>query len=214
MYNIYSKGHRVVLSGMDPDPSYPWTVRMRYHGKPKSLFPVIDLLEKREDPQDILVIGDDPDALWSDFCALCKPVEAAGGLVVNDRGELLCILRNGFLDLPKGKLDPGEDHATAALREVVEETGMGPLRLLGQVATTWHIYREGKKRFLKRTIWYQMHTSHTEGTPQAEEGISALLWKTPSEYAHSDIPKFRNITDMLEEWIRDTGSADAWPVQS
>lgn len=211
MYNIYSKGHRLVLAGADPAPAFPWTVRVRYHGKPKALFPVIDLMEKREDPQDILVIAEDPEAVWRDFRELFSPVEAAGGLVADADGRLLFILRNGYLDLPKGKLDPGEDHATAALREVLEETGVGPLRSLGEAATTWHIYKEGKKRFLKRTIWFVMQTGSAEGTPQQEEGISALLWLTPLEYDRPDIPRFRNLTDMLSDWRKAAGSADAWP---
>lgn len=211
MYNIYSKGHRVVLAAEDPEPAFSWTVRVRYHGKPKALFPVIDLMEKREEPQEILVIAKDAEALWRDFSDLFSPVEAAGGLVVDREGRLLFILRNGYLDLPKGKLDPGEDHATAALREVGEETGVGPLQLMQQAATTWHIYREGKKRFLKRTIWFLMQTANALGKPQAEEGISAILWKTPEEYGQSDIPKFRNITDMLADWRKDAGSAEVWP---
>ncbi len=55
-------------------------------------------------------------------------VEAAGGVIVRgDRGdrEILLVHRPRHDDwtIPKGKLDDGEDHANAALREVAEETG-------------------------------------------------------------------------------------------
>jgi len=55
-------------------------------------------------------------------------VEAAGGVIVRgDRGdrEILLVHRphHGDWTIPKGKLDDGEDHADAALREVAEETG-------------------------------------------------------------------------------------------
>lgn len=211
MYNIYSKDHRVVLAGLDPDPTFPWTVRVRYHGKPKALFPVIDLLEKREDRQDILVLAEDPEALWKDFRELFTPVEAAGGLVTDPLGKMLFIVRNGYLDLPKGKLDPGEDHVTAALREVEEETGLDRLELSKEAANTWHIYREVKRRILKRTIWYAMNAKNTEGIPQAEEGISALLWLGPEDYTTSPMPKFRNITEMLSSWCERQGVSDCWP---
>jgi len=63
-------------------------------------------------------------------------VQAAGGVVWRRSPtgdvEVLLVHRPRYDDwtVPKGKLDPGEDHAHAALREVAEETGlrcvMGP----------------------------------------------------------------------------------------
>ena len=57
-------------------------------------------------------------------------VQAAGGVIWR-RGpqgsvEVLLVHRPKYDDwsLPKGKLDPGEDHRTAARREVEEETGL------------------------------------------------------------------------------------------
>src|SRR5687768_2564827 len=50
------------------------------------------------------------------------PVLAAGGLVQNEKEELLMIYRKGKWDLPKGKLDKNEKLEDCALREVMEET--------------------------------------------------------------------------------------------
>lgn len=55
-------------------------------------------------------------------------IEAAGGVLWRQRGEqrhFAIIHRPKYDDwtLPKGKLDPGETHEEAALREVAEETG-------------------------------------------------------------------------------------------
>jgi 8-oxo-dGTP pyrophosphatase MutT (NUDIX family) len=52
-------------------------------------------------------------------------IEAAGGVVVRD-GQVALVHRPRYDDwtLPKGKLDPGESFAQAALREVEEETGL------------------------------------------------------------------------------------------
>jgi 8-oxo-dGTP diphosphatase len=52
-------------------------------------------------------------------------VEAAGGVVERD-GLVALVHRPRYDDwtLPKGKLDPGESFEAAALREVVEETGL------------------------------------------------------------------------------------------
>src|SRR5687768_1301416 len=57
-------------------------------------------------------------------------IEAAGGVVwkVTSKGvvKVLLIHRPRYDDwsFPKGKLDPGETHRHAALREVEEETGL------------------------------------------------------------------------------------------
>jgi 8-oxo-(d)GTP phosphatase len=60
-------------------------------------------------------------------------VIAAGAMTLRRRGgttEVLLVHRPKYDDwsFPKGKLDPGEDERTAAVREVAEETGL-PVRL-------------------------------------------------------------------------------------
>jgi 8-oxo-dGTP diphosphatase len=55
-------------------------------------------------------------------------VRAAGGVVrreLDGRSELAVVHRPRYDDwtIPKGKLEPGEDDAEGALREVMEETG-------------------------------------------------------------------------------------------
>src|SRR3569833_145078 len=51
-------------------------------------------------------------------------IEAAGGVVENDKGDLLFIYRNIKWDLPKGKLEIGEMKKVGAVREVEEECGI------------------------------------------------------------------------------------------
>ena len=45
-------------------------------------------------------------------------VEAAGGLVYNNKREILFIYRNGKWDIPKGRIEKNESHQEAAVREV------------------------------------------------------------------------------------------------
>jgi len=47
-----------------------------------------------------------------------KTVPAGGGLVLNDKEQILFIFRRGSWDLPKGKIDSGETKKEAAIREV------------------------------------------------------------------------------------------------
>ena len=71
-------------------------------------------------------------------------VKAAGGVVSNPQGKLLTIFRNQRYDLPKGKVEPGETLAEAALRETNEETGLHDLQLGPLILKTYHIYAVGK----------------------------------------------------------------------
>ena len=57
-------------------------------------------------------------------------IKAGGGLVKNEKGEVLFMFRKGKWDLPKGKLDPGETMDACAVREVMEETGVSGLSIV------------------------------------------------------------------------------------
>src|SRR5215469_11706824 len=70
---------------------------------------------------------------------IMKKIIAAGGLVFNDKNELLMIFRRGKWDLPKGKLDEGESIEACAVREVQEETGLN-VELQSFIGLTYHEY--------------------------------------------------------------------------
>ena len=131
----------------------------------------------------VAVVSADPDAAFRSFAADFTQIEAADGVVVNDRGEWLMIRRNGRWDLPKGHLECGERIEECAAREIEEETGVraGVVRPL---CDTLHAYYFPKtERWeLKRTHWYELHTaSCARLVPQAEEGIEQVVWCTPAE---------------------------------
>ena len=71
-----------------------------------------------------------------------KKIIAAGGLVLNEKNELLMIFRRNKWDLPKGKLDEGESIEACALREVKEETGLQKLKLEKFIDITFHDYAD------------------------------------------------------------------------
>tara|TARA_B100001250_G_scaffold120135_1_gene101928 strand:- start:340 stop:942 length:603 start_codon:yes stop_codon:yes gene_type:complete len=113
-------------------------------------------------------------------------IEAAGGLVRRSNKELLFILKNGKWDLPKGKIDFGENPEQAAIREVKEETGLLYLEVINFISETYHLYND-KCIILKKTFWFLMKTNDfAELIPQKEEGITDLKWfpenKTPKTY--------------------------------
>ena len=99
---------------------------------------------------------------------------AAGGVVVVN-GKIVTITRNSIPDLPKGHIERGELPEQAALREVEEETGIGKLRIVKELPSTWHCYQLGEEWRLKRTYWYLMEcVEDIQTKPQTEEGISEV----------------------------------------
>jgi 8-oxo-dGTP pyrophosphatase MutT (NUDIX family) len=104
-------------------------------------------------------------------------IEAAGGLILNDKGKVLMIRRLGFWDLPKGKIEKGETPRKAAIREIKEECGIGKLKIIEELPSTYHVYELNGKKILKRTYWFMMTCSDdTKPVPQTEENIDEVKW--------------------------------------
>lgn len=160
------------------------------------------ILNFLESHNTVAVVSDDPDGVFAAFAAEFTPVEAAGGVVVNDCGEWLMIHRNGRWDLPKGHLESGERIEECAAREVEEETGVAA-EVVRPLCETLHAYYFPKtaRWELKRTHWYELHTPGCSGlTPQTEEGIDAVAWCTPGEAAARAgdcYPTVRTVLDRL-----------------
>jgi 8-oxo-dGTP pyrophosphatase MutT (NUDIX family) len=90
---------------------------------------------------------------------------------------VLLIFRRGKWDMPKGKLDEGEDLETCAIREISEETGLKSLKLIRPLQVTYHTYFERERHILKESHWYLVRCNRkTELTPQVEEDIEKCEW--------------------------------------
>jgi len=126
-------------------------------------------------------------------------IETGGGLIANEKGELLLIFRRGKWDLPKGKLDKGETLEECAIREVREETGIEQVEIIAPLTTTWHTYHEGTKFILKKSNWYTMKSdSHQELTPQQEEDINELKWVDEKDLPGYYSNMFPSVIDVLK----------------
>ena len=145
----------------------------------------------------------DLDAAWRALREHTKDVPAAGGLLTNDRDELLCIHRLGHWDLPKGKLEPGEVLEVAAAREVEEECGVPRPVVLSPFATTYHVYGPGEG-LMKVTSWFRMALPEGCGqvdlVPQTEEGITEVRWASREEVARLEPLAFGNIARLMAAW--------------
>lgn len=133
-------------------------------------------------------------AFWRKFLL----IQAAGGLVQNEKKELLFMLRRGKWDLPKGKLDRKETLEQCAVREVEEETGLRNIVLGSPLLVTYHTYDENGKHFLKESHWYRMSVSGKQSlTPQLEEQITQLKWVEAGEVGSFTRNTYPSILDVL-----------------
>jgi len=132
-----------------------------------------------------------------------KTIVAAGGLVSNDKGELLLIYRKGYWDLPKGKLDEGESIEACAVREVEEETGLTNVLLDKLVGITYHEYfDEWKQRdVVKETHWFAMHVNGNQTlVPQQEEDIKDIKWVPQKDLGIYLQQTYKNIVDIINRY--------------
>jgi len=136
---------------------------------------------------------------WESFCAGYKLIEAAGGLVYNDTNQLLMIFRNGKWDLPKGKLEVGENIEQCAIREVEEECGISELLITQQLQETYHTYEINGQKILKRTYWFEIKSSFKGNLlPQTIEGITEAVWVDKENIAEKLENSFGNITELFK----------------
>lgn len=142
------------------------------------------------------------DSLFNALQKNYKPVYAAGGIIQNDKKELLLIFRRGKWDLPKGKIDAGESSEEAAVRECHEETGIEGLKLKKKVGTTYHLYQEKGKKLMKVTEWFYFNVaSGQQLTPQESEDITEIKWFPTKDIAQPMKNTFANIHRILSEFF-------------
>ena len=117
------------------------------------------------------------DEAWQTFKKHFDVIEAAGGIVENDEHKYLFIYRNGKWDLPKGKMEAGEQPAETAIREVKEECGIQNIEIDHFLLDTYHLFNDNNKKRLKITHWFKMNEQEKSALiPQTEEGIERVEW--------------------------------------
>ncbi|MCF8380505.1 MAG: NUDIX domain-containing protein [Bacteroidales bacterium] len=148
--------------------------------------------------KELYLINDDIQKIWFDFISGFKLIKAAGGLVKNEKSEVLFIKRNGVWDLPKGKVEKKESFEETAIREVKEECGLNKLILKSHLTTTYHTYFLKDKFILKQTEWYEMESSTSESlSPQTKEDITDVLWVEEENLSYLTGNSYGSIIDVL-----------------
>ncbi|HMO56301.1 MAG TPA: NUDIX hydrolase [Roseiflexaceae bacterium] len=109
---------------------------------------------------------------------------AAGCVVLRNQGgqRMILLIHDpyGRWTIPKGHLEHGEDAATAAVREVYEETGVrGELGAF--LETIRYQVKQPAGTYEKRVDFFLMHTDPAGAIAQTAEGIQAAQWFTATE---------------------------------
>ena len=167
-----------------------------YYRMPSSELSRANVLKIFETTNTIVVQDAMIEAYAEQFIGEFKWVEAAGGLVENEKGETLMIYCYRHWDLPKGHIDPGEEADTTAVREVAEETGVEGAKIVRFLCNTLHAYGVYGVWELKQTSWYLCTAESCPTKPQKEEDIAVAKWCSAEEVAENlqhSYPTIQNV---------------------
>lgn len=126
-------------------------------------------------------------------------IKAAGGIVKNEANEYLFIFRNGKWDLPKGKIEKGENSRAAAIREVEEECGIRIESSGDKIVNSYHLYEMSGGTVIKKTSWYWMKAKKKgKLIPQLEEGITDVRWLSKADLSLVQENTYPLIKDLIK----------------
>lgn len=166
---------------------------------PNQLQDFIEILENK-DGSHLIVHNNDLEELWKVFQSRYSLISAAGGLVTNSKDKILFIYRRKMWDLPKGKMEKGEEIADTAMREVQEECGLNKLELVHFLVKTYHTYQNRKgDRKLKTTYWYHMK-SDDKPIPQTEEDIELCEYLSLKEFMDKPRKVYTTIWQVIDKF--------------
>ena len=156
--------------------------------------------EKAGDIEALVIEAVNPATAFTEFTSALKREVAAGGVIVNDKGQTLLFYRRGAWDMPKGHQEPGEPLEECALREVQEETGLTHIALGEPICVTYHTYHRDGNFVLKESHWYRMTLTEPEKvTVQTEEDIERASWCGPARLKQLLRHAYPSIRDVLKQ---------------
>lgn len=185
---------------------------IKTYKKLKDLQALVHILLSDVNQSSMVIYHADVEKLKEDLFSFFENIDAAGGVVQNQEGEILLIHRRGFWDLPKGKIEKGESLEEAAVREVKEETGVKRIQLQEAIRfdalsneCTYHTYMDKDKVVMKASYWFMMSTDYVGPlVAQEEEDIKEAKW-VDKEELDLYIPKmYGSIVDVIKSVLTES----------
>ena len=122
MYKVFANRFQIILTSDKNCLDNPNTYLL-------SSISIEEIIKKLKIKKEIFIYSPNKEDILNEFKTKIDTIKAAGGIVRNKDNELLFIFRKGKWDLPKGKVDKNENNKDAAIREVIEETGIKKLKI-------------------------------------------------------------------------------------
>ena len=123
----------------------------------------------------------------------------AGGIVFN--GDKVLVLKNlkGVWVFPKGHVELGESHEQAALREVLEESGLHALIVGKAGMSSFHFYSYMDKAVHRKIVyWFEMETTETLVTVNRELRTGDFFGAAEAVHMLSFANDVANLRTILE----------------
>jgi 8-oxo-dGTP diphosphatase len=124
-----------------------------------------------------------------------------GGIVTSDDGRILLVRRanapaRGCWSIPGGRVEPGEDDATATAREVLEETGL-EVSVRGHVGTVERDAPDGSVFVVRDYRCIPVDGADPAAVVAGDDATDAG-WFTPAQVRELDcVP---GLVEALEAW--------------
>ena len=144
--------------------------------------------------------------------------KSAGGVVVRfgEAEPHFLLIRDsyGHWGFPKGHLEKGERADTAALREVMEETGLRTVSVISSIAAIEWRFRFRGRLIQKHCEFFLMESPSGGTRPQKSEGITECRWATIDEaQALLDYENARGVLTQAGAMVRERSGRTA-PAQT
>ncbi len=198
MYKVFFKDRVIFLGDKSENLNFSDSTYLWIEGD--SLKTVLSDFNQNEDKTVLFIAAKNTETLFSAFKSQFKYMEAAGGLVFNEKNEILAIHRLGKWDLPKGKVEANETVNEAAIREVEEECGITNPQIKKELKSTYHTYWMNNEWVLKRSYWFKMtYYGNEKLMPQTEEDIEKVCWLPCNQLEEFKSNTYASILEILKE---------------
>jgi 8-oxo-dGTP pyrophosphatase MutT (NUDIX family) len=199
-YKVYFKNWHLLITANAPQKNENFVKVYSGDGEANMFLEDVSILFDERPYGNILLTASKPGEVMCKLLDKANIVIAGGGIVLNERNEVLMIHRRGHWDMAKGKIELEEKIQDGAAREVEEETGVKVSEVNPVPIRTYHAYTLKGKESIKETSWYEMKAAPGQDKliPQAEEDIIDVRWVKRSDLASYKAESYPMIGDIID----------------